>query len=112
MISIGVYGAYLREFALIKPGGTLPEVQLSIFTGKCHILFIYLRVFRALNFTDLLGVWGCYFIAAITEELILLAFFMRAIITTIFNLIITIYVALFNEFFSEITAFFSGKEIM
>jgi hypothetical protein len=22
---------------------TLPEVQLSIFAGKCHILFVYLR---------------------------------------------------------------------
>ncbi len=68
------------------------------------------HVFSGIKFYRFVGVWGCYFIAAITEELILLAFFMRAIITIIFNLIITIYVALFNEFSSEIIAFFCFQE--
>ncbi len=31
---------------------TLPEVQLSIFTGKCHILFVYLKDYNGANTGD------------------------------------------------------------
>ncbi len=42
-----------QKLVLSQTGAILPEVQLSIFTEKCHILFVYLRDSNGVNTGDI-----------------------------------------------------------
>ena len=51
-INIVICSQIILKFDEVPTTDFLPESQLSIFTGKCHILFVYLRDSNGVNTGD------------------------------------------------------------